>query len=38
MNSKGLSKNQNGKLNLTKIDRSNIMSKIGHLIMKLIIG
>ena len=30
MNSKGLSKNQNGKLNLTKIDRSDIMSKIGH--------
>ena len=30
MNSKGLSKNQNGKMNLTKIYRSNIMNRIGH--------
>ena len=27
----GLSKNENGRLNLKKIDRSNLISKIGHL-------
>jgi hypothetical protein len=26
----GVSKNENGKLNLSKINRSNLMSKIGH--------
>jgi len=30
MNGKGLSKNDNGRLNLKKINRSNLMSKIGH--------
>jgi hypothetical protein len=30
MNGKGLPKNQNGNINLTKINRSNLMSKIGH--------
>ena len=30
MNQKGLSNNQNEKINLKKIDRTNLMSKIGH--------
>ncbi len=30
MNEKGLSNNQNEKINLKKIDRTNLMSKIGH--------
>jgi hypothetical protein len=30
MNGKGFQKNQNGKLNLAKINRSNLMRKIGH--------
>jgi hypothetical protein len=29
-NVKGFHKNQNGKLNLAKINRSNLMNKIGH--------
>ena len=30
MNGNGLSKNENGRINLTKIDRSNLLSNIGH--------
>ena len=30
MNGNGLSKNENNRINLTKIDRSNLLSNIGH--------